>query len=130
MLNHFTVVFIPLGGIQQRKDIGIYFAKYHMQTEFVIVASDVNCEWSGKPPRYRCYVNDELFTERTWIWKDVYLEEALQIQAQPGMYNIRYELVDVDSAQLNVGNFRIKIGPASVDQMGRITIEESDYENA
>lgn len=101
-----------------------------MQTEFVIAVADVNCEWASKPPRYRCYVNDELFTERTWIWRDMYLEEALQIQAEPGMYNIRYELVDVDSAQLNVGNFRIKIGPATVDQQGRITIQESQYENA
>jgi len=101
-----------------------------MQTEFVIAIVDINCEWSGKPPRYRCYVNDELFTERTWIWQDMYLEEALQIQAEPGTYNIRYELVDGALAKLDVSNFRIKIGPASVDQMGCISIQESDYENA
>lgn len=101
-----------------------------MQTEFVTALVDVNCEWSGTPPRYRCYVNDELFTERTWIWQDIYLEEALQIQAEPGMYKIRYELIDADHARLDVGNFSIKIGPASVDQTGCITIQESDYENA
>ena len=101
-----------------------------MQTEFVIAVADVNCEWSGEPPRYRCYVNDELFTERTWSWQDMYLEEALQIQAEPGAYNIRYELVDVDHARLDVNNFRIKIGPATVDQQGCITIQESRYENA
>jgi len=101
-----------------------------MQTEFVIAVADVNCEWSGEPPRYRCYVNDELFTERTWIWQDMYLEEALQIQAEPGAYNIRYELVDVDHARLDVSNFRIKIGPATVDSTGCVTIQESDYENA
>lgn len=101
-----------------------------MQTEFVIAVTDVNCEWSGEPPRYRCFVNDELFTERTWIWQDVYLEEALQIQAEPGEYKIRYELVDTDNAKLSVGNFAIKLGPAGVDQTGCVTIRESTYENA
>ena len=51
-----------------------------MQTEFVIAKCDVYCKWTGPYPRYRCYVNDELFSERTWIWQDVYLEENLQIQ--------------------------------------------------
>jgi len=101
-----------------------------MQTEFVIVVADVNCEWSGESPRYRCYVNDELFTERTWIWPDMYLEESIQIQAEPGLYNIRYELVDTDAAKLSVSNFKIKIGPASVDQTGCLTIQESAHENA
>jgi hypothetical protein len=101
-----------------------------MQTEFVIVVADVNCEWHGDPPRYRCYVNEELFTERTWIWHDQYLEEALQIQATPGVYCIRYELVDTDQASLAVNNFRIKIGPATVDHAGCVTVQESSYENA
>lgn len=101
-----------------------------MQTEFVIAVADVDCEWSGEPPRYRCYVNDELFTERTWIWPDMYLEEALQIQAQPGTYNIRYELVDTRDAKLNVRNFRIKIGPATMNQTGCLIIRESAHENA
>ena len=101
-----------------------------MQTEFVIAVADVNCEWSGNPPRYRCYVNNELFTERTWIWRDMHLEEALPIQARPGTYDIRYELVDADHARLDVSNFRIKLGPASVDQQGCVTIQESSYENA
>jgi len=101
-----------------------------MQTEFVIAVADVNCEWSGNPPRYRCYVNNELFTERTWIWKDVYLEEALQILAEPGQYQIRYELVDADNAKLTTNNYRITLGTASVDQTGNILIQESTYENA
>jgi hypothetical protein len=101
-----------------------------MQTEFVIAQADVNCEWSGEPPRYRCYVNNELFTERTWIWRDIYLEEAFQIQAAAGQYQIKYELVDADHARLDVSNFRIKLGPATVDQTGCITVQESNYENA
>jgi hypothetical protein len=101
-----------------------------MRTEFVMALIDVNCDWSGEPPRYRCYVNEELFTERTWIWTENYLEEQLQILAKPGEYCIRYELVDVDHATLTVGNYRITLGPASVDQTGCITVQESPYENA
>lgn len=101
-----------------------------MRTEFVLALTDVCCDWSGEPPRYRCYVNDELFTERTWIWTEHYLEEQLQILAEPGQYNIRYELVDVENAKLTANNYRITHGPASVDSTGCITIQESQYENA
>jgi len=101
-----------------------------MRTEFILALTDINCDWSGEPPRYRCYVNDELFTERTWIWTDRYLEEQLQILARPGKYHIRYELVDAENAKLTANNYRITLGPASVDQTGCITVQESDYENA
>ena len=93
-----------------------------MRTEFVIAVADVNCNWTGEPPRYRCYINDELFTERTWIWDDIYLEEQLQIQAPSGTYTIRYELVDAEHAKLKVKNYRITTGPATVDQKGNIQI--------
>ena len=101
-----------------------------MRTEFVLALTDVHCEWSGEPPRYRCYVNDELFVERTWIWSEHYLEEQLQIDAEPGEYNIRYELIDTENAKLKISNYRITLGPATVDQKGCITIQESTYENA
>lgn len=98
-----------------------------MRTEFVIAVSDVHVEyWDGAAPRYRCYVNNELFAERTWIWTNHYLEEELQIQAEPGTYTIRYELVDAEHAALTTNNFRIKIGPASVDQQGNIQITTSE----
>lgn len=85
-----------------------------MTTHFVQVLCNVSCNWSGEPPRYRAYVNNELFTERTWIWNNMYLEEMFQIQAAPGMYVVRYELVDTDSAELRVKNFRVKTGPATI----------------
>ena len=101
-----------------------------MRTEFVLALTDVNCNWSGEHQRYRCYVNNELFTERTWVWTENYLQEQLQILAVPGQYHIRYELVDVENAKLTVNNYRIAHGPASVDQTGNILIQESCHENA
>ncbi len=83
-----------------------------MNTQFVKVVFDVHCRWSEKPPRYRCYVEDELFAERTWTWEDVYLEEAFQIQAPPGRYKIIYELRDTEQAELRLKNGRVEAGSA------------------
>jgi len=82
-----------------------------MSQRFVRVLCDVDCKWEGLPPTYRVYVNDELFAERTWTWTDEYLEEVLQIEAEPGEYRIRYELVPPNLAEITASNFRVDFGP-------------------
>jgi hypothetical protein len=52
------------------------------------------------------YINDELFTERTWIWREHYLNEMLQIQAEPGVYRVRVEAVRSISGK--AGKFRVR----------------------
>ena len=49
----------------------------------------------------------ELFTERTYIWQEQYLEELIPVYAEPGRYEIRYELLPHTSAELTVKNMRI-----------------------
>jgi hypothetical protein len=93
-----------------------------MQKEFVIAKCDVYCRWTGPFPRYRCYVNDELFSERTWIWNDVYLEENLQIQAVPGRYTVRVELLDIEHASIKVRNLRVDTGPGVIGSDGALHI--------
>lgn len=85
-----------------------------MTKQYVRVAAEVHCSWEGLPPTYRVYVNDELFSERTWIWTDAYLEENLQILAQPGKYQIRFELVPPYLAQLWVKNMHVNHGPGRI----------------
>jgi hypothetical protein len=85
-----------------------------MDKKFVRVLCDVHCDWEGLPPVYRVYVNDELFTERTWIWNNEYLEELIQINAEPGQYQIRHELVPPHLAQLTVANMRVELGDANI----------------
>lgn len=85
-----------------------------MTKKYVRVAAEVHCSWEGLPPTYRVYVNDELFSERTWIWTDSYLEENLQILAEPGKYHIRFELVPPYLAQLWVKNMLVSHGPGSI----------------
>jgi len=85
-----------------------------MNKKFVRVLADVHCDWEGLNPIYRVYVNDELFAERTWRWTDSYLEEMLQIEAEPGKYTLRWELVPPHLAQLTVENIRVDHGPANI----------------
>lgn len=82
-----------------------------METVFVKAMFDIDCEWSDTQPAYRVFVNDELFTERTWVWQDTYLEEILQIQACPGQYHIQLKPVHSHS-KFTVTNHRIEHGPA------------------
>jgi hypothetical protein len=86
-----------------------------MTKQFVRLLCNVTCEWEGLSPIYRAYVNDELFAERTWIWTDKYLEELLQIEAEPGDYTIRYELVPPHLAKLTVSNMRVDLGPGTLE---------------
>jgi hypothetical protein len=85
-----------------------------MSKQFVRILSNIDCEWEGLSPIYRLYVNDELFSERTWIWTDSTLEENLQIEADPGEYTLRYELLSPNLAQLKVGSLKVDYGPAEV----------------
>jgi len=85
-----------------------------MTKKFVRVLADVHCDWEGLDPTYRVYVNDELFAERTWCWSDAYLEEMLQIEAEPGKYQLRWELVPPHLAQLRVENVRVDTGTANI----------------
>ena len=90
--------------------------------QFVRVLCDVDCTWAGEPPVYRVYVDDELFAERTWKWTDQYLEEMLQIEAEPGEYTITYELVNAAAATLHINNMRVDHGTGQIkDSMLRIT---------
>lgn len=63
---------------------------------------------------YRLFVNGELFTERTWIWQDVYLQEQLVVRAAPGQYPIEYQLITSSGAGLKVQNIRVVDGPARI----------------
>ena len=85
-----------------------------MQTYFVRVECDVTAKVHAQPLRYRAYVNNELFAERTWIWTDSYLEENFQIQAAPGVYPIRFETVDEANGRIKVRNHRVIAGPGRI----------------
>jgi hypothetical protein len=55
----------------------------------------------------------------------MYLEEMLQINAAPGKYTVRYELVDGynNNASLKIRNMRVEHGPGRiVDKQGTLEV--------
>jgi hypothetical protein len=62
-------------------------------------------------PRYRLYVNDDLITERTWVWDiQTYIEENIWVEIPQGINYIRLDLVKLkpmDLSQFGLQNLRI-----------------------
>ena len=93
-----------------------------MNTIPVTVTCDVTAKVHAQPFRYRVYVNNELFAERTWIWQGVYLEEILPIVAPVGIYPIRFETVDPENGRIKVRNHRTDI-EALQDRIAKLNVE-------
>jgi len=86
-----------------------------MKTKFVRVLCDVICVQDGDNTQYRVFINQELFTERTWVWPDnYYIEEAIQLDVPMGRYQIRYELVPPTNSVIEMTNIRIDFGTARI----------------
>lgn len=93
-----------------------------MKKRFVKVQCEVYCQGWTEPPVYRAFVNDELFAERTWIWRDQHLEEIFQIKCKPGMYRIRYELLPGTQASIQQLNWQVLDGTAFIDSSGNLEV--------
>lgn len=96
-----------------------------MAIRSVTVECDVYCDWQGPSPTYRAYLDNELFTERTWIWPDQYLEETWQITSVPGQYQLNYQLLG--HGRLTVNNWRVLQGSASITKHGVLTIHNDQH---
>jgi len=92
---------------------------------FVKLGFDIFCD-KGNNPDYRIYVNNELFTERTYSWKGTkYIRENLQILAPPGEYKIHLE--KLDKCKMLLRNISADRGPVEIldSTTFRITHNES-----
>ncbi len=67
----------------------------------------------NEDPKYRMYINDELFSERCYRFKsDMYLTEQLFVVKNPGVYKIRVESLGGFTYKLR--NLRCAFGEAQV----------------
>ena len=84
-----------------------------MTTDFTKIEFDLYCDWQTNPPAYRVYVNDEMFTERNYIWSGPqYVTEMLQLEAPSGQYKIRIE--NLGKGTFKVRGLRCTIGKATI----------------
>jgi len=83
--------------------------------KFVKVLFDLHADRIQPDSRYRIYLEDELLTERTWRWDDeTYLEEMLQIKAEPGLYKVSLEKALPTKTRFTVKNMRVELGDAKI----------------
>jgi len=95
-----------------------------VETYFVRAVFDLDCTWTGQPPSYRIYINDEMFTEKTWAWPShLCLEQILQIQAPIGKYVVTVEPIGNPQAEFVTRNHRIEYGSARWQKTHKIIIE-------
>lgn len=95
---------------------------------FVQAVFELDCKWSHDAPCYRIYVNDDLFTERTWqLENHLCLEQILQINAPAGKYVVRIESVGSTAAEFSTKNHRVELGPARWQKGHKIIIRPFEH---
>jgi len=86
-----------------------------MKGNFIKIRFDLHCTWSGFGPEYRIYVNNELFTERTYLVKEPeYYKEMLQVKGPPGRYSIKLEPVEPHHNNFVMSNTHIEHGNGKI----------------
>ena len=70
---------------------------------------DVLCDWQTDPQAYRLYVDDDLYTERTYIWRNPHnwVREILVAELNPGEHSIRIESVKTNFNGFHLANFAV-----------------------
>jgi len=79
------------------------------------VLSEFN-KWLSTP-RYRLYANNELITERTWIWKNThFLDEMFWIETNGDTadFQLTEHWIDRKAGNFKLSNVRINEKPAKV----------------
>jgi hypothetical protein len=88
-----------------------------METSITVQVHALQPRWiEHEKPNYRLYVNDDLITERTWIWdQQTFVEENIQIEVPTGInHTIRIEIIKSDPfhlSQFGLQNFKINGWP-------------------
>lgn len=81
-----------------------------------VITVDVYASWGDIPPKYRIYVDNNLLTERDFIWNgtDTYIEERIIVNLNPGNHNLTVEQIN-NSGHIHVKNVTLNDCPSSMD---------------
>lgn len=88
-----------------------------------VITVDIYCSWDAQPQVYRIYVDNELLTERTYLWRnpDQFVRENIVISAEPGDHEFKLESVDTNFTGFQWQNFTINNQPIATDR-GRFVL--------
>ena len=69
----------------------------------VVVNAEIHAAQNSHPARYRIYINNDLFTERTWYWhQDEFLDERLVCHLPVGPHSISIECINGSFEMRNI----------------------------
>ena len=70
---------------------------------------DIYCNWEAEPQAYRVYVDDDLLTERTYLWRntDQYVQENIVVAVEPGTHTFKLEAANKDFQGFSYKNFAV-----------------------
>lgn len=82
-----------------------------------VITVDIFCHWDAEPKAYRIYVDNDLLTERTYLWRntDQFVRENIIISAEPGDHQFKLEPVDSNFTGFQWQNFTINNQPTATD---------------
>ena len=62
----------------------------------VVISVDIYCHWVTTPFAYRLYIDDDLLTERTYIWNNTEqaVREHIIVNLDQGVHTLKVEPVD------------------------------------
>jgi hypothetical protein len=77
---------------------------------------DVYAHWSIRPPIYRVYVDNNLLTERDFIWSGTanYIRENIVVNLELGSHTLRVEQVN-NTGSIKTDNITLNSQPSSAD---------------
>lgn len=84
--------------------------------EYVITV-DVYAHWGDKPPRYRVFVDNDMLTERDFLWSggDTYIRENIIVNLSPGPHKLSVKQVAGSGGNIDPKNITLNGAPSSMD---------------
>jgi hypothetical protein len=83
------------------------------------ITVDLYCNWTAEPKAYRVYFDDDLLTERTYLWRNTeqYVQENIIVYAEPGQHSLKITPVDRSFGGFLMGKVTVNGQPASANQI-------------
>lgn len=77
------------------------------------ITVDVHASWGEHPPRYRVYVDNDLLTERDFIWpgSQFYIKENIEVELTGGVHTVRVEQVGT-GGKIDIRNITLNGAPS------------------